>query len=252
MSSNHQASFKDLFSGGSREYARYRPKYPHDLLAWVSAESPRRTLAVDVATGNGQAAAGLADYFELVVGLDASIEQLRHAERNRRVRYVRATAEATPLTTASVDTLVAAQAFHWFRRDAFFSEVNRITRPGGLIALWTYFLATIEPRVDQLVRELYEGLLGPYWEPERKLVEDGYASVVFPFVELTAPTFDMITIWTFDHLAGYLATWSPTRRYVEDHGTHPLAQLFSALREAWGEPTQREVRWPLRVRAFRR
>jgi hypothetical protein len=54
------ATFKDHFSRQSADYNRYRPGYPPDLITWVASRAPDRALAVDCATGNGQAAIALA------------------------------------------------------------------------------------------------------------------------------------------------------------------------------------------------
>ena len=64
--------FKDLFSRQSADYARFRPTYPPVLFAWLAAQAPARRLAVDVGTGNGQAAVALAAHFERVIGVEPS------------------------------------------------------------------------------------------------------------------------------------------------------------------------------------
>jgi hypothetical protein len=144
-----------------------------------------------------------------------------------------------------------AQAFHWFRQEAFFGEVRRVVRPGGCLALWCYGLAQITPEIDGAVYHLYEDLLGPYWEPERKLVEVGYRGVPVPFDELAAPAFAMKLQWSFDHLLGYLGTWSPRKRFLTQRGQDPLELALPRLRAAWGDAGERPVSWPLSVRAFR-
>ncbi len=110
-----------------------------------------------------------------MIGIEPSAEQLAHAATHPRVEYRVATAEATGLTDAAADLLLAAQAFHWFERDGFFAEARRVVRPGGVLALVSYALSRITPEVDAVVDELYRSL-DPYWEPERRMVEDGYAS----------------------------------------------------------------------------
>ena len=74
---------KDLFSETAADYARFRPTYPPALFAWLADQSPSRLMAVDLGTGSGQAALGLAEHFDRVVGLDASDEQLANARRTR-------------------------------------------------------------------------------------------------------------------------------------------------------------------------
>jgi SAM-dependent methyltransferase len=243
-------SWKDLFSGHAEDYARFRPSYPPALFAWLAEVSPGRGLAVDLGTGNGQAAVSLADHFERVIGIEPSAEQLAHAATHPRVEYRVATSEATGLNVAAADLLLAAQAFHWFEPDAFFVEARRVVRPGGVLALVSYALSRITREVDTVVDELYRRL-DPYWEPERRMVEDGYASVQVPFTELTAPAFAMQSTWTVDDLVGYLGTWSALRKALAAGGRNPLDDVGPQLAAAWGEEPRREVVWPLAVRAFR-
>src|SRR4029079_18173978 len=110
-------------------------------------------------------------------------------EAHPRVQYRQAPAEALGLDDGCADLVVAGQAFHWFQQAPFFAEVRRVLRPGGVLALWCYGLMAITPAIDALVLELYQQELGPYWEPERKLVEEGYRQVAVPFTELAAPAF---------------------------------------------------------------
>jgi 2-polyprenyl-3-methyl-5-hydroxy-6-metoxy-1,4-benzoquinol methylase len=79
--------FVDQFSRVSAEYARFRPRYPRELFAWIASLVRRHRLAWDCATGNGQAAIGLAEDFAHVEATDASAEQLRHATPHPRVAY---------------------------------------------------------------------------------------------------------------------------------------------------------------------
>lgn len=243
-------SWKDLFSGHAAEYARFRPSYPPELFAWLADVSPEHDLAVDLGTGNGQAAVSLAEHFERVIGIEPSAEQLAHASAHPRVQYQVATAEATGLTDGAADLLLAAQAFHWFRPEPFFIEVGRVLRPGGALALVSYALSRITPAVDAVVDELYRSL-DPYWEPERRMVEDGYASVHVPFPEIPAPSFVMRSTWTVDDLVGYLGTWSALRKAQAAGGRNPLDDLGPTLATAWGAEPRRDAVWPLSVRAFR-
>jgi SAM-dependent methyltransferase len=244
-------AFKDLFSRQSTDYARFRPTYPPALYGWLAAESPGRSLAVDVGAGNGQATAALAVHFDRVIGVDPSEAQLAKAEPVAGVELRRGSAEATGVAPSSADLLVAAQAFHWFDQATFFAEVRRVVRPGGVLAIWCYGLSSITPEIDAVVHELYEDRLGPYWEPERRLVEVGYRTVAFPFPELSVPAFAMELTWTPDHLMGYLGTWSPLKRYRDEKGEDPLPAIASKLEQAWGDAEERKVSWPLSLRAFR-
>jgi SAM-dependent methyltransferase len=243
-------AFKDLFSGHAADYARFRPTYPPELFAWLADVSPARDLAVDLGTGSGQAAVALAGHFARVVGLDPSAEQLANARSHPSVEYRVAAAEATGLADGSVDLLLAAQAFHWFDAEPFFADAARVARPGAILALVSYALSRITPEVDAVVGDLYAAL-DPYWEPERRLVEDGYASVAVPFEEIQTPAFAMGSRWSLTELSGYLGTWSALRIAVAETGANPLEAVAPALATAWGRQPTRQVTWPLAVRAFR-
>ena len=246
-------TFKDLFSLQASDYARFRPTYPPELFTWLAAQAPARRLAVDVGAGNGQAAVAIAAHFERVIAVEPSDAQRAAATPADNVEYRRASAEATGVDAASADLVISAQAFHWFKHDAFFAEVGRVVRPGGCLAVWSYGLPHITPEVDAAVLYYYRDLLGPYWEIERRLVEEGYASISFPFDEIPVPAFAMRLTWTLPQLGGFLGTWSPRKRYRDVHGHDALELALPRLERAWGgaDAGARPVVWPLAMRAFR-
>jgi SAM-dependent methyltransferase len=241
--------FKDHFSGHAADYASYRPRYPDELYAWLASIAPARDVAWDCATGSGQAAVGLAPYFRTVIATDASAEQLANAVPCDNVHYRMATAEASGLDDHNVNLTTVAQAVHWFRRDAFYAEVRRVLVPDGVIAVWTYGLAMVNPELDEAIRHLYYDVVGPYWDFERTLVDEGYRTLEFPFEEIPAPQFLMSAQWSIDHLLGYLGTWSAVKRYQRAHGRDPVRDTEPEIRRAWGDGhTVRTVHWPLFMR----
>jgi SAM-dependent methyltransferase len=245
-------SFADHFSATAPDYARFRPRYPAALFDWLVARVPAARVAWDCATGSGQAAVALADRVPLVVASDPSTAQLAGVPPHPRVHRLAATAERSGLRAASVDLLTVAQALHWFDLPAFVAEAHRVVRLGGVVAAWSYANPTITPAVDAAIAELYDGVLGPWWPPERRLVERGYADLPFPFTDLAPPPVAMTAHWTLAELAGYLGTWSATAAYRRARGTDPIAATLPTLAAAWGDAeTRREVRWPLVVLAGR-
>ena len=244
-------SFKDLFSAQSVDYARYRPRYPAALFDFLAVSSPSRDLAWDCGTGSGQAALELADRFTQVIATDPAESQLSKASPHPHVDYRVAPAEKCGLADASVDCITVAQAFHWFRRDEFFAEVRRVLRPRGVLALWSYNLCRITPEVDALVLRLYRDILGPFWEKELALVEEGYASVTLTLPEIPAPRLEMTAVWSVEHLIGYLGTWSALQACIRKSGSNPLTELEPQLRGAWGPAANRTVSWGLSVRICR-
>ncbi|MGH7856890.1 MAG: gluconokinase, GntK/IdnK-type [Candidatus Binatia bacterium] len=245
-------SFADHFSKDPAGYAEFRPRYPASLFDFLASQSPGRRTAWDCATGNGQAALELASRFERVIATDASAAQIGSAFRHPRIEYRVAPAEASGLEAGSIELLTVAQALHWFDRDAFWKEAKRVLVPEGVIAFWFYGLARIAPALDAAIGRFYSDTVGPYWPPERRLLERGSRAIELPFASISAPRFAIESSLTLDGLAGYLRTWSATRRYVEHHGTDPVAGLVAELRPLWGPPeAPRRARWPIDLRLGR-
>ena len=245
-------NFKDHFSKQASEYTRYRPHYPAPIFKYLAGLSGEHQLAWDCATGSGQAALGLTDYFEKIIATDASDKQIAYATAHDRITYIVAPAEKTEIESDSVDLIVVAQALHWFDLDAFYAEVKRVSKPGGVLAVWSYSLLRITPAVDRLVDRFYTEVVGPFWPPERKLVDDKYQSIIFPFEELSTPSFEMEARWNLDHLIGYLRTWSAVQRFKEKHSTDPVEAFAQDIMRMWGRPEEnKRIRWPITMRVGR-
>lgn len=245
-----ESAFKDHFSKQAADYAKFRPRYPRALFDYLGSIAPNRGLAWDCATGNGQAAVPLAAVFDRVIATDASETQIANAERHHRIEYRVAPAENSGLDSNSLDLVMVAQALHWFDLDRFYTETNRVLNPGGIIAISAYRFFKIDPAIDDLVsKRYYLDLVGPYWPPERRQIEN-FEEIPFPFPHIQTPAFEMTAQWNLEDLLGYLWTWSATQRYIIANGRDPLQKIRSALLSAWGDPTQpRRVVWPLALRA---
>jgi SAM-dependent methyltransferase len=242
----------DVFSGGARQYASARPTYPDTLYEFVSGLAPDRSRAWDCATGNGQAAIGLARHFGHVVATDASEEQIRHATPVANVTYVVASAEACALAPATVSLTTVGQALHWLDHDRFYDEVRRVTVPGGVIAAWSYGACSAGADVESLLREFEDGTVGPYWNPQRRWVDEGYRTIPFPFEELPAPPFELRVAWSLSQLGEYLRSWSAVIVYRRQHGRDPVGPFLQQITKYWGPPDRvRDVTWPLAVRIGR-
>jgi ubiquinone/menaquinone biosynthesis C-methylase UbiE len=247
----------DHFSGHASAYAHARPSYPSELFDWLASQCPERSLAWDCGTGNGQAAGALAGHFGLVHATDLSSEQLAQATPNRRVNYVCTPAEMSGLEDQSCDLVTVAQALHWFCNDAFYREVNRVLKPNGLIAAWTYTLLDAEPQINALIADFHQNTVGPWWPAERKWVDLGYAGMLFPFDEVSTPQFTIFREWDLSDVMAYLRTWSASQRYMKATGTDPVTSLGEQLAGLWEKncdsPSgKRTIRWPLAIRCGRK
>lgn len=245
-------SFADHFSDKAEGYARYRPTYPPILFRWLAEQSPGRKRAWDCGTGNGQAASGLADWFDEVRATDASQEQVARAEQRPSIIYGVTPAETSGLEGASAELVTVAQAVHWFPLPAFYQEVRRVLVPGGLVAVWCYETFQVAPSIDKLVNHFYRETVGPYWPEERKKIEEHYETLDFPFQEIPAPTFRLHQSWNLDDVIGYLYTWSAVSRYIKKNNKDPLPRLRQDLEPAWGEAgVSRDIHWPVHIRVGR-
>ncbi len=246
MKPNH---FEDHFSKQAQDYARYRPAYPPEMFAYLARIAPARRLAWDCGTGNGQAALALAEHFERVLATDASAEQVARARPHERILYRVEPAEAVELGDASADLVTVAIAVHWFDFEAFYREVRRVLKPRGILAVWAYHLPQVAPEVDRVLADYYYRVLAGYWPERVRYLEERYQSLPFPFPEIQPPQFEMTTAWTLDEVAGFLSSWSATRKYQDRHQRHPVEEVWTPLLEAWGEPhSKRTLRWPLFMR----
>ena len=245
-------NFKDHFSKQASEYTKYRPHYPVALFEYLTGLTKSHERAWDCATGSGQAALGLTPYFRQVIATDASNKQITSAIQHSKINYAVAPAEKTEIESNSVDLIVVAQALHWFNLDKFYSEVERVSKSKGVLAVWCYSLLRISPAIDRLLDKFYTDVVGPFWPQERKLVDDKYQSVLLPFQELHAPHFKMEAKWSLQHLVGYLGTWSSVQRYLDEYDADPVETIAEDLGLAWGRPEdEKRVRWPIHVRVGR-
>ena len=247
-------TFHDHFSGVADRYADFRPHYPAALFDHLATLAPSHATVWDCAAGNGQASHDLAARFAKVIATDASKEQVASATPNPKVEFRVAPAEQSGLHDSAVELITVAQALHWFDFERFYAEAKRVLRPDGVIAAWAYGINEIEgDAVNELVQDFYAKVVGPYWPPERKWVEEGYRTIPFPFTEIAAPAFRMEANWTLEQLVGYFSTWSATNRYIKATGQNPLGPLAAKLGEVWGDAGRtRLVSWPLALRIGRR
>jgi SAM-dependent methyltransferase len=244
-------SFADHFSAIAARYATYRPRYPATLAAALAQRCTHHDLAWDAGCGNGQLSVALGDHFRQVIATEPSREQVAAAERHPRVEYRVEPAEQSTLADASIDLAVAAQAAHWFDWPRYVAEVERVARPGALVALVSYGIVHVDgeagPEIERYYREL-----GPYWPPGRQHVENGYRDLAWPWPSVEAPEIAMTATWTRDELVGYIATWSATVMLVDTCGPARFEELRTRLAGMWPDQESRTVTWPLAIRLARR
>jgi SAM-dependent methyltransferase len=241
------STFTDHFSGNADAYAAARPRYPDALFSYIAGTCLVRDRVWDCATGNGQAAGGLARYFREVEATDASAQQIANAVAAERVRYSVRPAEATGFPAAHFDAVCVAQALHWFDLERFYAEVRRVLKPGGVIAAWGYDVMRVAPVFDALFAQAILPALEPHWPPQNRLLWAGYETIPFPFARIDPPRFEISVQWTFAHFRDYVSTWSGTRKLLEKEGALFLDPAWRDLEREWGGEDVRRVVMPLHL-----
>lgn len=194
-----------LFDQGSAAYASARSRYPDALYRHLAGLCGQRRRAWDCATGTGQAALGLAQYFGEVLASDTSTQQIEHAVVHPGIRYSVQDAEATDYPDAAFDLVCVAQAWHWFDHSRFNRELLRVLRPGGVFAAWGYGWFSIDAQIDAAIDEEYLRPIGPYWAQQNRLLWNAYRDVELPLGELPAPAFVIEQQWSLARLFDYMA-----------------------------------------------
>jgi hypothetical protein len=139
---------------------------------------------------------------------------------------------------------------HWFATDKFFNEVKRISKPDSILAAWSYSLLYISPEIDEQIRSFYTNIIGPYWDAERKYVDEEYKTIPFPLQEITAPKFTMEYYWTIKELEGYLNTWSALQKFIAANNYNPVPEVIEQIKPYWKNERMKII-FPLHIRMGR-
>ena len=203
-------------------------------------------------TGNGQVALLLSKSFKNVYASDISAEQLAQAQTEKNICYSLEPAENTSFSNNSFDLITVAQAIHWFDFTAFNTEVQRVLKPNGIIAIWGYSLLRINPEIDEIIDNFYNTIIGTYWNKERHHVDAHYKTIVFDFDEIkVTQKFEIHTQWTLSHLKGYFNSWSSVQNYITlNQGDNPVDSLIKEISTKW-KSESRSVKFPIFLRIGR-
>ncbi|HMZ05292.1 MAG TPA: class I SAM-dependent methyltransferase [bacterium] len=240
-------TFKDNFSKQAEVYAKFRPTYPKELFEFLQGLTAEHKLAWDCGTGNGQSAIKLTDYYEKVYASDPSQEQIKNAIPHDRIVYKVENAENPgAIADNSVDLITVAQAIHWFDFDKFYTQVKKVLKTNGIIAVWAYGIPTINEELDKIIKNFHDNIVGEFWLPENRLIEKEYLTIPFPFDEIKTPDFFIKRLVTLSETLGHLRSWSATQKYIDKYNENPIEHLSQKLQEHWKDiETKKEITWKL-------
>ncbi|CAG9227381.1 Class I SAM-dependent methyltransferase [Paraburkholderia sabiae] len=228
------------FTDRVSDYVKYRPGYPREIVTFLHSTCGLADGAqvADIGAGTGISARLFLDAGHPVVAVEPN-QAMRAAADEWLKDYagytsVAGTGEATSLDSASVDLVIAAQAFHWFDPIAARQEFARILRPHGLIALmWNSRLLDGTPFLAG-----YEALLRRFSD-DYQSVSERYgddASMAVWFGDRLADTARMPNAQRldFDGLKGRLMSSS----YAPKAGHPSHEPMLAALRELFDRTAQ--------------
>ncbi|MGH2690252.1 MAG: class I SAM-dependent methyltransferase [Actinomycetota bacterium] len=239
------------------EYEAGRPDYPPALARILVAEVGLTPDAVvlDLAAGTGKLTRTVAPLVRRVVALDPAAPMLHALRASRPSALVAAAAaEAIPLRDSALDSVLAGNAFHWFRADRALAEMTRVVRRGGsLVVVWNIpeLEGATEPQVGRLVDALepYRGSRfggeavrsGRWLEPFERSPDLG---------PMEARRVGHEVAWTRSGLRDYVASWSSFATLGEPVRTDVLAMVGRILDEAPEPirvPHRLEAHWTFRT-----
>ena len=241
-------AFQDHFSRQSSVYLKARPTYPNELFTFLVSIAPAKEMCWDCATGNGQAAISIAKHFKQVIATDGSPQQIKNAMQRDNIEYRVATAEQSGLPDHCVDLITVATAAHWFNHDAFYAEAERVAKPGGILAVWTYSEAKISTPIDELMEWFMYDFLHDYWPDGRWYVRKGYTTLPFPFTAIITPEFYCEMNWNLEQWLDYARSWSSYNNYLAQHKKDPIIELLPKLKNLWPANEIKPVKWKLHLK----
>ncbi|HEV3090374.1 MAG TPA: class I SAM-dependent methyltransferase [Candidatus Cybelea sp.] len=128
MNDSHNSTSR--FGARARSYAAFRPGYPAEAIDALLAGlgDPASLTIADVGAGTGISSRLFAERGAAVLAIEPNASMRSQAQPHPNVRWLEGTAGQTGLADASVDLVVAAQAFHWFATPQTCAEFARVTR----------------------------------------------------------------------------------------------------------------------------
>ena len=224
----------ERFSARAGHYAKSRPGYPTALLDFLVEEfalGPGSVIA-DVGSGTGILSRLLLERRLTVFAVEPNREMRQEAEISVRdspnrenFHSVNGTAEATTLADASVDVVMAAQAFHWFDPDKAPGEFRRIARADGSVALiWNARRTDASAFMEEYERIVHE-FGSEFARSGRELVPfDRLKHIFGPALKLR--TFENFQELDWEGLRGRILSAS----YMPTEGAAGFAPMMEALR----------------------
>ena len=142
--------------------------------------------------------------------------------------------EILPIETSSVDLLTVCQAIHWFNLDQFYSEVDRVLKPNGVLVLIGYQLTGIknQPEINLLRDEIYEDLkLKKHFNANIAILDDAYKNLAVPYKNPIRIEKDFVFKSSLKNFIKEIPSWSGFQAFKKAEGTKTAQKVLDDLTE---------------------
>ncbi|XP_002731070.1 putative methyltransferase DDB_G0268948 [Saccoglossus kowalevskii] len=240
--------FHDFFRGDAmtESYRKvrtsYSPELAKEMFDYLKKKPGTTKYAVDVGCGSGQSTFMLAPYFNSVLGVDISLDQIKVAEESEHipsnVSFKVASCGDIPVQTGKVDLITAGTAIHWFDLKTFYPEVTRLLRPGGCLAIYSFQEIKVETgdanqtmKINNLIKKVEETVLDnrlDHWSISRSVQTGKFQDLELPFQECKRGVIVPIKKEsTVQNIVGLLKSYSESKQYMRTHSGG--AKIFDEL-----------------------
>lgn len=254
--------FVDLYSGRTlaEKYLKYRPDYPQHIaeeilthlrkLGAKTSESGTFSRMLDVGCGSGQATFAFASFFDSILALDISADQIEMGKRVNKFEHIsfqQMLNKRLPVEDQSVDFINCASAAHLFDIKFFESECQRVLKPNGCVAMYFRSLKSIQtfpvspaPNQDELNLEFqrmgFRFLRKIGMHPKMEICEKKYVPIYEQLVSSSKfwmNGLEFYSEWTLKDFRQFRTTNGEYHKFMEEKKpeSDPLDDLINEIKK---------------------
>ena len=220
---------KKRFSSRTKNYAKYRPGYPNEIISYLYEFTglSKTSVIADIGSGTGICTKTFLDNGNTVYAVEPN-EDMRQVAEGLLEAYdnfhsIEGSSENTKLKSDSIDIIIAAQAFHWFDPKPTKEEFLRILKPNGVVVL----LWNIRSVKSYGFMHEYLKIIGRYRESYTNESTDDIMPKFFDYKTVHKKVFNNPQLVDFDRLKGELASFS----YLPNEGNANFQLMISELQD---------------------